>query len=106
MDEVNKLFSKSVNIIREAKARYNNLALMWAGGKDSTLMLYITKEAFFGKVPMPVVFVDTTFQFRETYDFIRIIKNLWGFNIIRVQNRDALMKGTSPFSTPTLECCI
>lgn len=102
---IKMLFEKSVYIVREAKTEYNNLALMWAGGKDSTLMLYITREAFLGEVTIPIVFLDTTFHFRETYNFIRMLKKRWNLDLIYAQNRQALTKGTSPFSNSKFECC-
>lgn len=100
-----ELFEKSLYIIREAKATYNNLGLMWGGGKDSTLMLYIAREAFLGNMPIPIIFLDTTYQFKETYNFIRVLKKLWNLNVIYAQNREALIKGISPFSNSKFECC-
>jgi len=98
-------YDKTVYIIREAKNRYENIGVMWAGGKDSTTMLYIIKEANYGTIPFKVVFLDTTFQFKETYNFIRAIKKLWNIDLIYAQNREALAKGVSPFKNSKMYCC-
>jgi len=100
-----KLFNKSIYIIRETYAKYKNPAICWAGGKDSTLMLYIAKQAFMGKVPIPIVFIHTTFQFRETYEFVQTIRKMWDLDLIYAQNRQALAKGVSPFTHSKMECC-
>lgn len=90
--------------MREAKATFKNLGLMWAGGKDSTLMLYIAKEAFYNQLPK-VVFLHTTYAFRETLEFIRRISKHWNFKVVYAQNRQALTEGVNPHTRPHLECC-
>lgn len=101
---LNVLFDKSVHIMREAKAKYSKLGLMWAGGKDSTLMLYIAREAYYNQLP-PIVFLDTTYAFRETKEFIRNLSKVWKFKIVYAQNREALAKGVGPKNCSHLECC-
>jgi len=98
------LYNETVNIMREAKANYKNLGLMWAGGKDSTTMLYIAKEAYYNDLPK-VIFLDTTFAFRETKEFIREIRKLWNIDLIYAQNREALSKGMNPYDYTKMECC-
>lgn len=98
------LYQKTIHLLREAKATYKNLALMWAGGKDSTLMLYLAKQAYYGQLP-PVVFLDTTFAFRETKEFIRTVSKLWNIDLIYAQNRQALSEGCNPWTLSHMECC-
>jgi sulfate adenylyltransferase subunit 2 len=64
-----ELENKSIYIIREAYARFKNIALLWSIGKDSTSLLWITRKAFFGKIPFPVIHIDTSFKFEEIYQF-------------------------------------
>lgn len=97
-------FQESVYIMREAKANYKNLGLMFAGGKDSMLMTYIAREAFYGDLPT-LIFLDTTFAFRETVEFIRNLTKMWKLPIIRAQNREALTKGMNPWDFSKMECC-
>jgi len=100
-----KNYAQSLEIIREAKDNYSKLAALWAGGKDSTLMLYLIKEAFMNSFPFKVYFINTSFQFRETLDFLRQVSSLWKVPLEHIQNREALMKGCSPWSKTKLECC-
>src|SRR5687768_5325311 len=53
------LENESVFILREAYRKFPKLALLWSMGKDSTVMLWLARKAFFGRVPLPVVHIDT-----------------------------------------------
>jgi len=97
-------YDKSIYLIREARAKYKNLGLFWAGGKDSTLMLYLTKEALYGKLPK-VFFLNTTYAFSETKEFLRLVQGIWNFKVIHLMNREALSKGMDPWNNDTFECC-
>jgi len=99
------LFNTSIYIIREARATYKNLGIMWAGGKDSTLMLYLAREAFLGIIPCKVIFIDTTFQFRETYEFIERISEEWKLDLVRYRNFEALARGVNPWDYDRHYCC-
>jgi sulfate adenylyltransferase subunit 2 len=101
---VQHLVNKSVFILREVRAKYKNPALLWAGGKDSTLMIYLAKMAFFDDVPFPCLLLDTTYQFRETYHFLNMVANMWNLDFRRVRNNEALAKKTDP-QTNRFECC-
>ncbi|HXC63962.1 MAG TPA: sulfate adenylyltransferase, partial [bacterium] len=46
-----KLEAQSVYIMREAFAKFENLAMLWSIGKDSNVMMWLARKAFFGKVP-------------------------------------------------------
>jgi len=95
---------KSISIIREAKAQFNNLAVLWSTGKDSTATVWLCKKAFFGKVPFPVVHIDTGYKFPEIYEFRNRIAGEWGLNLIVAQNKEALAAGMGP-EKGKLECC-
>ena len=62
MDYLSKLESQSIYILREAFAKFENLAMLWSIGKDSTVLLWLARKAFFGHVPFPLVHVDTTYK--------------------------------------------
>jgi sulfate adenylyltransferase subunit 2 len=78
------LEEKSIFILREAKAKFKNVAMLWSMGKDSTTMLYLCKRAFFNKVPFPVINLDSGHDFQETYDFREKIAREWGLDLIVV----------------------
>ncbi len=63
------LEAKSVYIIREAYNRLHPMGMLWSIGKDSTLLLYLVRKAFFGRVPFPVILLDTEMEMDEVYAF-------------------------------------
>ncbi len=104
MNYLNELENKTIYIIREAYNRFKDIALLWSIGKDSTCLLWIARKAFFGKVPLPVVHIDTTFKFKEIYQFRDKYAKEWNLNLIFSKNRKALKEGISP-EKGKLECC-
>ena len=62
MDPLDKLESRSIHIFREAYSCIDNLAMLWSIGKDSTVMLYLARKAFFGHVPIPLIHIDTAYK--------------------------------------------
>ena len=53
MDHLDALEAQSIYILREAFARLKKLALLWSLGKDSNVMIWLARKAFFGRVPFP-----------------------------------------------------
>jgi len=105
-DRIDYLVGKAVYIMREARNQFKNPAMLWAGGKDSTTMVYIAKHlAFPDDYMFPVLFIDTTKQFRETYNFMKMIKNAWNLDLRILRNDEALAKGMNPKDHAPQECC-
>ena len=104
MNYLDELESKTIYIIREAYARFRNIALLWSIGKDSTTLLWITRKAFFKNIPFPVIHIDTSFKFREIYDFRDEYRGKWNLNLIVSQNTHALAEGVCP-EKGKLACC-
>ena len=69
MDHLDELEAQSIYILREAFARLKKLALLWSLGKDSNVMIWLARKAFFGRVPFPALHVDTGKKFPEMYAF-------------------------------------
>src|SRR5690606_5670156 len=69
MDHLDALEAQSIYIFREAFARLKKLALLWSLGKDSNVMIWLARKAFFGRVPFPALHVDTQKKFPEMYAF-------------------------------------
>ncbi len=85
MTQLNDLESKSIYIIREAFNKVQPLGMLWSIGKDSTALLWLVRKAFFGKVPFPVILLDTGMEMPEVYDFRdRLIKE-WNLECINHQ---------------------
>src|ERR1043165_2235743 len=55
MDYLSKLEQQSIFIMREAFNKFENMAMLWSIGKDSTVLLWLARKAFFGHVPFPLL---------------------------------------------------
>ena len=77
-----ELEEKSIYILREANARFKNIAVLWSMGKDSTTVLYLIRKAFLGKVPFPVIHIDNGIDFPESYKFRDELTKKWHLNLI------------------------
>jgi len=100
-----ELESKTIYIIREAYYQYRErLAVLWSMGKDSTTMVHLIRKAFLGKVPIPAIHLDTSYKFRQIYDFRDKHAKEWGLKIIVMRNEEALRSGVSP-ALGHLQCC-
>jgi len=104
MGHLDEIEQKSIYILREAKAKFKNLAIMWSTGKDSTASLWLCRKAFFGKVPFPVIHLDTGCKFPEIYEFRDKLAREWGLDLIIAKNDKALKRGVSP-EKGKFECC-
>jgi sulfate adenylyltransferase subunit 2 len=100
-----KLESKSIFIVREAKAQFKRPAVLWSTGKDSTSTLWIIKKAFWGEIPFPVIHIDTTYEFPQIYEFRDKLVKEWNLNLIVAKNENALKRGISPETTSRFNCC-
>lgn len=79
---LDQLESNSVHILREAFNRLEKPGMLWSLGKDSNVMIWLAKKAFFGNVPFPVIHLDTGAEFPETYAFRDRYATEWGLNMI------------------------
>jgi sulfate adenylyltransferase subunit 2 len=76
------LESQSIYILREAFNRFDRLALLWSLGKDSGVMMWLVRKAFYGRVPFPVVHVDTGKKFPEMYAHRDRYAKEWGLDLV------------------------
>ena len=83
MDRLDELESQSVYILREAYNRIEPMAMLWSLGKDSNVMLWLARKAFFGHVPFPVMHVDTGKKFKEMYEFRERYAAEWKLDFLR-----------------------
>ena len=65
-----QLEAESIHIIREVAAEFDNPVMLYSIGKDSSVMVHLARKAFFpGSIPFPLLHVDTSYKFREMYEF-------------------------------------
>jgi sulfate adenylyltransferase subunit 2 len=105
MDHLTVLENKSIFIIREAYYRFNNIAMLWSVGKDSTTLLWLCRKAFFGHIPFPIIHIDTSYKFPEMYRFRDERVKEWNLNLIIGRNEEKLKEGMGPTKGSKLECC-
>ncbi len=107
MDHLDQLESKSVHIFREAYANFKNLGMLWSIGKDSTVLLWLARKAFFGHVPFPLVHIDTSYKIPEMIEYRDRLALEWNLNMIYGQNEEALAaKQTFPDgNADRITCC-
>lgn len=76
------LEAKSIYIIREAYHAIDPLAMLWSIGKDSTALLWLVRKAFLGRVPFPLVLLDTGMELPEVYAFRDRLIAEWGLDCV------------------------
>src|SRR5258708_32030968 len=82
MDRLDELEAQSIFIFGEGFARMRKLALLWSLGRDSNVMIWLARKAFFGHVPFPVMHVDTGKKFPDMYAFRGGYAGEWGLTLI------------------------
>ncbi len=82
MDDLDALEAQSVYVLREAYRRLQPLAMLWSLGKDSNVMLWLARKAFLGRVPFPVLHVDTGRKFPEMYAFRERYAREWDLDLV------------------------
>jgi len=107
MTQLDILESKSIHILREAYREFKSLCMLWSIGKDSTVLLWLARKAFFGHVPIPLVHIDTSYKIPEMIEYRDKLALEWRLNMVVGQNRTALAaKQTFPDgNVDRLTCC-
>src|SRR5476649_399390 len=107
MDNLDQLEQQSVYILREAFRHFERLCMLWSIGKDSTVMLWLARKAFFGHVPFPLVHVDTTYKIPSMIEYRDQLVKEWKLDLVVGGNKEVLKAGTTfPNGKATrVECC-
>src|SRR3990167_9524407 len=101
------LEDQSVYILREAYKNFDNLCMLWSMGKDSTVLLWLARKAFFGHVPFPLVHIDTHYKIPEMIQYRDKLALEWNLNMVYGENAQALKeKRTYPDGAiDRIACC-
>ncbi len=107
MDHIEQLESLSIHLLREAYANFKNMGMLWSIGKDSTVLLWLARKAFYGHVPFPLVHVDTAFKIPEMIEYRDRLALEWNIDMIYGQNEEAIKnKQTFPDGNiDRIACC-
>ncbi|MCB0344337.1 MAG: sulfate adenylyltransferase subunit CysD [Bdellovibrionales bacterium] len=90
MDYLRKLEQHSIYLLREAYYSFKDLGMLWSIGKDSTVMLWLARKAFFGHVPFTLIHIDTSYKIPEMIDYRDRLVMEWKLNLIFGRNDTAL----------------
>jgi sulfate adenylyltransferase subunit 2 len=106
LSHLDALEAESIHIIREVVAEASRPAMLYSIGKDSSVMLRLAEKAFYpGRIPFPLLHIDTGFKFREMIEFRDRICRELEVNLIVHTNWDAVNNGANPFQLGTSKCC-
>lgn len=99
LSHLRELEAESIHIMREVAAEFDNPVMLYSIGKDSAVMLRLAEKAFSpGKLPFPVMHIDTTWKFQEMYKFREAYCAEKGHDLLVWTNPDGLRDGVSPYS--------
>jgi 3'-phosphoadenosine 5'-phosphosulfate sulfotransferase (PAPS reductase)/FAD synthetase len=106
LSHLKTLEAESIYILREAAAEFSRPVMLYSIGKDSSVMLRLAQKAFYpGKIPFPLLHVDTSYKFPEMIEFRDEYTKQIGAELIVRRNQEALDAGANPFSLGTQKCC-
>lgn len=107
MDHLDILEAQSVYILREAYKSFKDLVMLWSIGKDSTVLLWLARKAFFGHVPIPLMHIDTSYKVPAMIEYRDKFALKWKINMIVGQNVEALSnRETFPDGNLSrIKCC-
>jgi sulfate adenylyltransferase subunit 2 len=86
VNHLRALEDQSVYVLREAYKHFNNVAMLWSMGKDSTVLLWLARKAFFGHVPFPLVHIDTGYEIPALLEYRDQLCREWRLDLVVGQN--------------------
>ncbi|WP_334027090.1 sulfate adenylyltransferase subunit CysD [Alteromonas sp. P256] len=94
-----QLEAESIQIFREVAAEFDNPVMLYSVGKDSSVLLHLARKAFApGKIPFPLLHVDTTWKFKEMIKFRDEQAEKHGFDLLVNINQEGIEQGVGPFT--------
>jgi len=99
LTHLKKLEAESIHIFREVAAEFDNPVMLYSVGKDSAVLLHLARKAFApGKIPFPLLHVDTNWKFKEMIAFRDQMAKDYGFDLLVHKNPDGIEQGIGPFT--------
>ena len=106
LSHLRQLEAESVQILREVAAEFEHPVLLYSVGKDSSVLLQLAQKAFApGRVPFPLMHVDTGYKFEDMYAFRDRRTRDVGVELLVWRNEAALARNANPFELGTQRCC-
>ena len=99
LTHLKQLEAESIHIMREVAAEFDKQVMLYSIGKDSAVMLHLALKAFYpGKLPFPLLHVDTTWKFKEMIEFRDAHIKKLGLDLIVHVNQDGVEDNVGPFT--------
>jgi len=97
---LHRLEAEAVGIIREVAAEFRRPVMLYSIGKDSSAMLHLARKAFYpGRLPFPLLHIDTRWKFREMIAFRDATACRFGLELIVHTNEDGVRRGIDPIAS-------
>src|SRR3954464_4177725 len=98
LSHLRQLEAESIHILREVASEFDNPVMLYSIGKDSAVMTHLARKAFYpGKLPFPLLHIDTTWKFKEMIAFRDTFVKENGLNLIVHTNQEGLADNINPF---------
>ena len=99
LTHLQKLEAESIHIMREVAAEFDNPVMLYSVGKDSAVLLHLARKAFApGKIPFPLLHVDTNWKFKEMIEFRDEMVKEYGFELLVHKNPEGMAMNVGPFT--------
>jgi sulfate adenylyltransferase subunit 2 len=106
LNHLQALEAESIAILREAVAEFARPVMLYSIGKDSSVMLRLAQKAFYpGKIPFPLLHIDTSYKFPEMIAFRDNYAKEIGATLVVHRNEQAIANGANPYDLGTQNCC-
>jgi sulfate adenylyltransferase subunit 2 len=100
------LEAESIHILREVAAEFERPVMLYSVGKDSSVMLHLARKAFHpGRIPFPLLHVDTGMKFPEMYEFRDRFTREIGADLRIYRYEAAIAQKANPWDLGTVKCC-
>jgi sulfate adenylyltransferase subunit 2 len=99
LTHLQQLEAESIQIFREVAAEFDNPVMLYSIGKDSSVLLHLARKAFYpGKIPFPLMHIDTRWKFREMIEFRDKVAKQYGFDLLVHINPEGVAMDMNPFT--------
>jgi sulfate adenylyltransferase subunit 2 len=99
LSHLRQLEAESIHVLREVASEFDNPVMMYSIGKDSSVMTHLARKAFYpGKLPFPLLHIDTTWKFREMIAFRDTFCREHALDLIVHTNQQGVAENINPFT--------
>jgi len=99
LTHLQELEAEAIHIIREVASEFENPVMLYSIGKDSSVMVRLAEKAFYpGKVPFPLMHIDSKWKFKEMVEFRDSYAKEKDWDLIVHYNKEGFESGVGPFT--------